>query len=76
MKPSFSYVILEYLNSLDGFVMDTATKNPIERVGREVDSGSISWEEGVRKVKSSARLYRLSNSQFRELEGLLRKKYS
>jgi hypothetical protein len=76
MKQSFVTVVLGYLETLDEFELDVATKNPIERVGKEVDSGKISWEEGLKKCKSSAKLYRLSDAQSRQLKSIVQRNYS
>lgn len=76
MKQSFSQVVLNYLSDIEGFVLDPATKNPIERVGREVDAGRLTWEEGLKKCRSKARLYRLRAREWRDLESILRKNYS
>jgi len=76
MKRSFACAVLSYLETLDGFELDVATKKPIERVGREVDSDTISWEEGLKKCKSNAKLFRLSSTQSRELESIVKRNYS
>lgn len=74
MPQSFSSIVFNHLQSA-GIEIDSATKNPIERAGRDVDTGRISWSDGVSQCRSGAKLYRLSGSQVRALESDLKRNF-
>lgn len=76
MKQSFASLVFQHLEK-SGIALDSATKRPIERVGREVDSrsGEMTWEKGLDRCHSSAKLYRLSASAMRSLKSDLQRNY-
>jgi hypothetical protein len=74
MKRKFAEIVTESFSKA-GIAVDVATRNPLDRIGREVDSGGISWEDGLSRAHSSARLYRLNASQRRDLESTLKKNF-
>ena len=76
MKQSFASLVFHHLEK-SGIELDSATRKPIERVGRKVDSHSdeMTWEEGLNACRSSARLYRLNGSAMRSLESDLARNY-
>ena len=60
-------IVLDYLAKQEGFVVDASVRNPIERVSRDISRGDITWEEGLKKIHSQAKLYRLSSEEQRLL---------
>ncbi|NCU41209.1 MAG: hypothetical protein EOM19_00620 [Candidatus Moranbacteria bacterium] len=66
-------IILNYLEKQEGFTVDASVRNPIERVSREVSRGDITWEEGLKKIHSQAKLYRLSSEKQRALKAEVEK---
>jgi hypothetical protein len=66
-------IVLDYLEKQEDFTVDASTRNPIERVSREVSRGGITWEEGFKKIYSQAKLYRLSSEKQRTLKSEVEK---
>lgn len=69
----FAKIVLDYLENVEGFVVDVSTRNPIERISHEVSSGRISPLDALTKVRTQSRLYRLSSSDYKRLESSVKK---
>lgn len=66
-------IVLDYLEKQEDFTVDASVRNPIQRISREVLKGDLHWEEGLKKIYSQAKLYRLSSEKQRALKAEVEK---